>query len=138
MVKATILGALLRKAEEQHRYLTHAEASLATAMITHWLPRSTHGWRIHSIGCFTGRNGAYSIAVLTQDNPTMNYGITTVQAIAWVINRDLNPGTKPAASPPAPAPARNTPDEKLPPCPVSPRSLGSVPSYLPQTCRSLY
>ena len=34
MVKATILGALLRKAEAQHRYLTQAEASLATAMIT--------------------------------------------------------------------------------------------------------
>lgn len=220
VVKATILGALLRKAKEQHRYLTQAEASLATAMITQsdnnaasalwadvgrtwlqhflnlaqmthtvpgpggywgltqitahdeilllqllinpngvldsasrgyelglmarvipsqrwgvpagapasltvhvkdgWLPRSTHGWRIHSIGCFTGRNGAYSIAVLTQDNPTMNYGITTVQDIAWVINRDLNPGTKPAASPAAPAPARNTPDEKLPALPGIP------------------
>lgn len=222
VVKATILGALLRKAEKQHRYLTQAEASLATAMITQsdnnaasalwadvgrtwlqhflnlarmthtvlgpggywgltqitahdeilllqlltkpngvlgsasrgyelglmarvirsqrwgvpagapasltvhvkdgWLPRSTHGWRIHSIGCFTGRNGAYSIAVLTQDNPTMNYGITTVQDIAWVINRDLNPGTKRPPRPRRPLPPVTRRMRSCPPCPVSPRS----------------
>jgi len=27
-----------------------------------------HGWRIHSIGCFTGCGGGYSIVVLTLDN----------------------------------------------------------------------
>ena len=55
-----------------------------------WLPLATHGWRIHSIGCFTGRGGGYSIVVLTQDNPTMAYGITTIETIARVINRDLH------------------------------------------------
>ena len=34
VVKVTILGALLRKAEDQRRSLTRAEANLATAMIT--------------------------------------------------------------------------------------------------------
>ena len=34
VVKVTILGALLRKALEQHRYLTSAEVRLTTAMIT--------------------------------------------------------------------------------------------------------
>lgn len=34
VVKVTILGALLRKALDQHRYLTDAEAADATAMIT--------------------------------------------------------------------------------------------------------
>ena len=34
VVKATILGALLRKTEQQRRHLTRTEASLATAMIT--------------------------------------------------------------------------------------------------------
>ena len=190
VVKVTILGALLRKAEDQHRNLTRNEAALATAMITRsdnnaasalwaelgrpylqhflnlaqmsqtalgpggywgltqitaqnevfllrlllhpnsvlgavsrsyalnlmahvipsqrwgvpagapagltvkngWLPRAAHGWRIHSIGCFTGRGGGYSIAVLTQDNASMAYGVATVEAIAMVINRDLNPG----------------------------------------------
>jgi beta-lactamase class A len=219
VVKATILGALLRKTEQQRRHLTRTEASLAAAMITRsdnnaasalwadvgrtwlqhflnlaqmthtalgpggywgltqitahdevfllqllinpngvldsasrgyelglmakvirsqrwgvpagapagltvhvkngWLPRSTHGWRIHSIGCFTGRN-AYSVVVLTQDNPTMTYGITTVQAIARVINRDLNPRTTPATAPAAPMPMPTTPDENLP-------ALGSIP-----------
>jgi beta-lactamase class A len=33
VVKVTILGALLRKAEDQHRYLTETEAALAAAMI---------------------------------------------------------------------------------------------------------
>jgi beta-lactamase class A len=55
-----------------------------------WLPLGTHGWRIHSIGDFTGRGGGYSIVVLTQDNPSMSYGIDTIEAIAKEINRDLN------------------------------------------------
>jgi beta-lactamase class A len=55
-----------------------------------WLPLATHGWRIHSIGDFTGRGGGYSIVVLTQDNPSMSYGIDTIEAIAKEINRDLN------------------------------------------------
>jgi hypothetical protein len=191
VVKVTILGALLRKAQEQHRYLTRTEADQAREMITEsdndaasdlwadvgrpdlqhflnlahmtrtylgpgpywgltqvtaydevlllrllmhqnrvldtrsrnyvlglmarvipsqrwgvpagapsrltvhvkngWLPLYPHGWRIHSIGVFTGRGGGYSIVVLTQNNPTMRYGIDTIQAIAKVINRDLNP-----------------------------------------------
>ena len=191
VVKVTILGALLRKAQEQHRYLTRTEAAQATEMITEsdndaasdlwadvgrpdlqhflnlahmtrtylgpgpywgltqitaydevlllrllmhqnrvldtrsrnyvlglmarvipsqrwgvpagapsrltvhvkngWLPLYPHGWRIHSIGVFTGRGGGYSIVVLTQDNPTMTYGIDTIQAVARVINRNLNP-----------------------------------------------
>jgi hypothetical protein len=56
-----------------------------------WLPLATHGWRINSIGGFTRPTGWYSIVVLSMDNPTMTYGITTVQAIAKVIHRDLNP-----------------------------------------------
>jgi Beta-lactamase enzyme family len=214
VVKVTILGALLRKAEDRHRYLTSNEASLATAMITRsdnnaasalwaelgrsylqhflnlaqmkqtalgpggywgltqitahnevillrlllhpnsvldtasrnyalnlmahvissqrwgvpagaparltvhvkngWLPRATHGWRIHSIGCFTGRGGGYSIAVLTQDNTSMAYGVATVEAIARVINRDLNPGTAALTPSSVPSPSWGTPDETIP------------------------
>jgi len=36
-----------------------------------------------------GHGGSYSIVVLTQDNPTMAYGITTIEKIAEAINRDL-------------------------------------------------
>jgi len=190
VVKVTILGALLRRAEDRHKYLTPAEAAEARAMITRsdndaasdlwadigrrymqhfldvagmtqtslgpgpywgltqitardqmrllrllvtrntvfdlrsrdyalglmarvipsqrwgvtagaprgltahvkngWLPLAAHGWRIHSTGCFTGRGGGYCVVVLTQDNPTMSYGIATIESVARAINRDLN------------------------------------------------
>jgi beta-lactamase class A len=220
VVKVTILGALLRKALDQHRYLTATEASLARAMITQssndaasalwaelgrayiqhflnlagmgqtilgpggywgltqitardetrllrlllvpntvlspnsrayalglmaqvissqrwgvpagapagvvvhvkngWLPRATHGWRIHSIGAFTSSRGWYTIVVLTQDNPTMTYGVNTIQNIARVIHRDLNPGATSFTAAPALAPAALTPDELIPALPAIP------------------
>ena len=214
VVKVTILGALLRKAMDQHRYLTGTEVALARAMITRsdndaasalwadvghrhlqhfldlarmtqtsldpdgawgltqitahdellllrllltknrvldaasrnyalslmakvipsqrwgvpvgaptsltahvkngWLPLATHGWRIHSIGCFTGRGGGYSIVVLTQDNPTMAYGIATIEGVAKVINRDLNPRARSVVARSEVAPQWETPDERIP------------------------
>ena len=220
VVKVTILGALLRKALDQHRYLTNTEAAEAWAMITRsdndaasalwaqlgrkylqhflnlatmkqtelgpdgywgltqitahdevvllrlllhknpvldtpsrryalslmahviasqrwgvpvgaptrltvhvkngWLPRQTHGWRIHSIGCFTGRGGGYSIVVLTQNNPTMTYGIRTIEAIARVIHRDLNSGTTSIIPPSQISPSWGTPDEFIPALPGIP------------------
>jgi beta-lactamase class A len=213
VVKVTILGALLRRAHDRHRYLTRTEAALAWAMITRsdnaaasalwaevgrrslqhflklagmrhtildpggawglteitaadealllrllltqnrvlstsardyalslmahvipaqrwgapvgasarltahvkngWLPLATHGWRVHSIGGFTGRGG-YSIVVLTQDNPTMAYGIDTIEAIAEVINRDLNPKAASRVPSSGRSPFWETPDERLP------------------------
>jgi hypothetical protein len=83
-----------------------AAAGAPTRLTSHlkdgWLPRHTHGWRIHSIGCFTGRGGGYTIVVLTQNNPAMAYGIHTIEAIAMAINRDLNPGTTSTIPPTGP------------------------------------
>ncbi len=56
-----------------------------------WLSRSTHGWRVHSIGAFTGKGHNYLITVLTHDNKTMNDGVNTIQAVAKAIHKDLNP-----------------------------------------------
>jgi hypothetical protein len=220
VVKVTILGALLRKAQEQRRYLTSREAALATAMITKsdnnaasalwaevgrshlqhflnlaqmrqtalgpggywgltqitahnevillrlllrpnqvlnpasrtyalnlmahvissqrwgvpagaparltahlkngWLPRATHGWRVHSIGCFTGPGGGYSMAVLTENNPTMAYGVATVEAIARAVNRDLNPGAAAGPASSGPVPTSQAPDENIPALPNIP------------------
>ena len=54
-----------------------------------WLQRSTHGWRVHSLGTFNGGGHDYMITVLTWGNSTMNYGINTIQGVAKVIHRDL-------------------------------------------------
>jgi hypothetical protein len=55
-----------------------------------WLPYPTgKNWHINSIGAFTGHLIGYQIAVLTSKNPSMTYGIDTIQAAARVINRDL-------------------------------------------------
>jgi hypothetical protein len=220
VVKVTILGALLRKAIEQHRYLTSTEAAWAQAMITvsdnnaasalwaelghsnvqhflnlagmtqtvlgpggywgltqitahdemllmrvllaangvldslsrsyalrlmaqvtssqrwgvpagaptsvtvhvknGWLPRATHGWRIHSIGGFTWFRGWYSIVVLTQDNSTMAYGITTIERIAQAIHHDLNPTAKWVIPASTVSPSWGTPDERIPALPGVP------------------
>jgi beta-lactamase class A len=80
-----------------------------------WLPLATHGWRIHSIGCFTGHHRGYSIVVLTQDNPTMAYGITTIQRAAVAIHRQLNPTATAFVPPSAPSPSWGKPDEQIPP-----------------------
>jgi len=54
-----------------------------------WLPDDS-GWHINSIGAFTGDNRNYMMVVLTDDNPTENYGISTIQAVAKLVHRDIN------------------------------------------------
>src|SRR5262249_54086538 len=97
-----------------------APARLTVHVKNGWLPRAAHGWRIHSIGCFTGLRGGYTIVVLTQDNPTMAYGIRTIEAIARAIHRDLNPATTSVIAPSQAAPPWGRPDERLPPLPHIP------------------
>lgn len=82
-----------------------------------WLPQPTHGWRIHSIGSFSGHGRDYMIVVLTWNNPTMTYGVNTVQAVAEVINRALNPGATSVRPPTKPYPSWGTPDEEIPALP---------------------
>jgi hypothetical protein len=79
-----------------------------------WLPRATHGWRVHSVGAFTGTNRTYRIVVLSHDNPTMAYGVRTIERIAQAVHRGLNQGRGLVQSP--------TPETK-----VSERSDGSAP-----------
>jgi beta-lactamase class A len=79
-----------------------------------WLPLYAEGWQINSIGAVTGRGGGYRIVVLTRDNPTMIYGIDTVQAVAEAVNRDLNPSARSRVPAEAPAGSWGTPDESIP------------------------
>ncbi|MBT2488173.1 serine hydrolase [Streptomyces sp. ISL-96] len=80
-----------------------------------WLPRSTHGWRVHSIGAFTGNGHDYGITVLTYDNATMNDGVNTIQAVSRAIHKALNP-TASASTLYAPT---ETPREAIPAVPKS-------------------
>jgi hypothetical protein len=79
-----------------------------------WLPQPTRGWRINSIGSFSGSGRNYMIVVLTWNNPTMTYGVDTVQAAAEVINRALNPGVTAVIPASRPYPSWGTPDEQIP------------------------
>ena len=85
-----------------------------------WLPRATHGWRIHSLGAFTWPKGWYTIVVLTQDNPTMAYGVTTIERIAQAVNRDLNPTAKSVIPSATVSSSWGTPDERIPALPGIP------------------
>ncbi|MEV5158418.1 serine hydrolase [Streptomyces sp. NPDC053728] len=58
-----------------------------------WLERSTHGWRVHSVGAFSGKGHDYAITVLTQDNRTMDDGIGTIQAVSRAVHEDIGPAT---------------------------------------------
>jgi beta-lactamase class A len=68
-----------------------APSSVAVHVKNGWLSRSTHGWRVHSVGTFNGAGHDYTISVLTHGNSTMNYGVTTIQAVAKAIHKDLVP-----------------------------------------------
>ncbi|MEU6578059.1 serine hydrolase [Streptomyces sp. NPDC046805] len=66
-----------------------APSGVAVHVKNGWLQRSTHGWRVHSVGTFNGDGHDYMITVLTHGNSTMSYGVTTIQSVAKVIHRDL-------------------------------------------------
>jgi Beta-lactamase enzyme family len=91
-----------------------APADVTVHVKNGWLPLPAHGWHINSIGSFSGHGRNYMIVVLTADNPTMTYGVETIQGAAEVINRDLNPGTGPLIPAARPDPSWGTPDEEIP------------------------
>ncbi|MET7363027.1 serine hydrolase [Streptomyces sp. NPDC005562] len=57
-----------------------------------WLPRARFGWRVHSVGVFTGAGRTYRIVVLSHGNPSMSYGVRTIERIAQAVHRGLNKG----------------------------------------------
>jgi beta-lactamase family protein len=79
-----------------------------------WLPYPGSNWEINSLGIFTDENRAYRMAILTYDNPSMGYGIDTIQGAAEVIHADLNPGEHAAVAPTTSSPSWGVPDEPIP------------------------
>lgn len=112
----TYVLSLMRRVVKSQRWGTPAgtPAHVTVHVKNGWLPRATHGWRIHSLGTFAGSGHNYMMAVLTQDNPSMSYGVGTVERAARVVHRDLNPGQKPSIKLTRPAPSWGTSDGSAP------------------------
>jgi hypothetical protein len=89
---------LMKNVTKSQRWGTPAGAprGVAVHVKNGWLSRSTHGWRINSLGTFNGSGHDYMIDVLSYDNPSMSYGVTTVERVSRLVHRDLNPGAKTA------------------------------------------
>jgi beta-lactamase class A len=78
-----------------------------------WLPYPGTTWEINSIGTFTTKTRTYLIAMLTYGNPSMAYGVDTIEDAARVIQALLNPGKRAAVLPSAPSPSWGIPDESI-------------------------
>jgi len=72
-----------------------APAGISVHVKNGWLPDDT-GWHINSIGVFTGKDKDYLIAVLTDDSPSEQYGINTIERVARLVHKDLNAVSAPA------------------------------------------
>jgi beta-lactamase class A len=103
-----------------------APADVTVHVKNGWLPYPGDDWHINSVGSFSGRHRNYMIAVLTADNPSMTYGVDTVQDIAEVINRDLNEGVTAVIPASAPFPSWGTADELIP-APQAGDKTGAAP-----------
>ncbi len=132
-----------------------------------WLPRATHAWRVHSVGIVrpaaaptdtgTGTDTGtaspavdYRIVLLSHGNPTMRYGVRTLESIALVVHRRLSDGAAargytppgkiseiPDGSAPAevPGPGRGDPGAPAWPEPSGPAAVrGAAPP--PRTARA--
>jgi hypothetical protein len=67
-----------------------APAGVTVHVKNGWLPYPGSTWEINSLGIFTTKHRVYLMAVLTYDNPSMTYGIDTIQGAAKVMHKDLN------------------------------------------------
>lgn len=80
-----------------------ASSKIGVRVKNGWLPRATHGWRVHSLGIFGDDRRDYMIAVLTQDNPSLEHGITAIERVSRIVHGTLVPESN-ARRIPAPYP----------------------------------
>lgn len=66
---------------------TGARPGEAVAVKNGWLPLSTGGWRVNTTGVGLGQH-SYLMAILSDGNPSMGYGVATVNKVASAINHN--------------------------------------------------
>ena len=66
---------------------TGASAGEVVAVKNGWLPLPSGGWRVNTTGVGVGRR-SYLMAVLSDGNPSMSYGVSTVNRVATAINHN--------------------------------------------------
>jgi hypothetical protein len=96
---------------------TGAPDSVEVHVKNGWLPYPvSSNWEINSIGFFVSHkpHRNYEIAMLTHANPSMSYGIDTIEDGVRPIHRDLNPGTRSAIPESTWNPMWGSPDEHIP------------------------
>jgi hypothetical protein len=94
-----------------------APANVQVHVKNGWLPYPvSSNWEINSLGFFISRKPyrKYEIVMLTHSNPSMIYGIDTIEDAAQPIHRDLNPGTSSAIPEVTKNPMWGSPDEAIP------------------------
>ena len=94
-----------------------APANVTVHVKNGWLPYPVSSdWEINSLGFFISRKPYrnYEIVMLTHSNPSMIYGIDTIEDAAQPIHRDLNPGTSSAIPEVTKNPMWGSPDEAIP------------------------
>ena len=74
-----------------------APAGVTVHVKNGWLPDDS-GWHINSIGAFSGSGRNYMITVLTDGNPSEQYGIDTIENVARPVHRDINAAMTPKAA----------------------------------------
>jgi len=67
-----------------------APSSVVVHVKNGWLPYPGSTWEINSLGIFTATHRVYTISMLTYNNPSMGYGIFTIENVAEIIHHDLN------------------------------------------------
>jgi beta-lactamase class A len=84
-----ILGLMREVIPSQHWGVSAGVPSGDTTYLKNgWLPDPTL-WVINSIGDIATPHGDYSMAILTRDNPSMPYGVNTVETVARLISQAL-------------------------------------------------
>ncbi len=74
-------------------------AGVQVALKNGWYPTAPEAWQINSIGWINGKGRNYVIAVLTDGDETMAYGVETIEDISALVFQRLAPPSRAATSP---------------------------------------